>query len=290
MARTAAKAKPTLTTAQKLSSLIKSARDIMRKDKGLNGDLDRLPQLTWIMFLKFLDDMERLGEEEAELGGTDFRPTIAAPYRWRDWAAGGQGITGDDLLAFVNQDEAMRPDGQRGPGLLAYLRGLQSGSGRDRRDVIANVFRGVTNRMVNGYLLRDVVNLVDGIHFTGLGRDPHVEPSLRVDAARAAGCRRRLGRVLHPAAGRALHGAGGRPAAGRDHAGPCRRDLWFWRRDLRASQAAGRHGGKAADPAGAVDLRAGGQAAAVPAGADESAAARGGVSEPRAGQLAGASS
>ena len=45
------------TTAQQLGSLIKSARDIMRKDKGLNGDLDRLPMLTWIMFLKFLDDL-----------------------------------------------------------------------------------------------------------------------------------------------------------------------------------------------------------------------------------------
>jgi type I restriction enzyme M protein len=45
------------TTAQQLGSLIKSARDIMRKDKGLNGDLDRLPMLTWVMFLKFLDDM-----------------------------------------------------------------------------------------------------------------------------------------------------------------------------------------------------------------------------------------
>jgi type I restriction enzyme M protein len=50
------------TTTQQLGSLIKSARDIMRKDKGLNGDLDRLPMLTWIMFLKFLDDMERMRE------------------------------------------------------------------------------------------------------------------------------------------------------------------------------------------------------------------------------------
>ena len=53
------------TTAQSLGSLIKSARDIMRKDKGLNGDLDRLPMLTWIMFLKFLDDMEQVREAEA---------------------------------------------------------------------------------------------------------------------------------------------------------------------------------------------------------------------------------
>ena len=48
------------TTAQRLDSIIKSVRKIMRKDKGLNGDLDRLPMLTWIMFLKFLDDMERI--------------------------------------------------------------------------------------------------------------------------------------------------------------------------------------------------------------------------------------
>ncbi len=60
------------TTAQFLGSLIKSARDIMRKDKGLNGDLDRLPMLTWIMFLKFLDDLELQREEEAKLAGKKF--------------------------------------------------------------------------------------------------------------------------------------------------------------------------------------------------------------------------
>jgi type I restriction enzyme M protein len=47
-----------MTTSQMLGSVLKSARDIMRKDKGLNGDLDRLPLLTWVMFLKFLDDLE----------------------------------------------------------------------------------------------------------------------------------------------------------------------------------------------------------------------------------------
>ena len=59
MARTQKNAQP-LTTAQRLSSIVKSCSDIMRKDKGLNGDLDRLPMLTWIMFLKFLDDGQRL--------------------------------------------------------------------------------------------------------------------------------------------------------------------------------------------------------------------------------------
>ena len=152
-------------TALQLASLIKSCRDIMRKDKGLSGDLDRLPMLTWIMFLKFLDDMERVREEEAKLEGKRFRPAIERPYRWRDWAAQAEGIKGPELLTFINQDEATRPDGTKGPGLFAYLRSLQSANG-DRRDVIAKVFEGTVNRMVSGYLLRDVLNKVNEIHFT----------------------------------------------------------------------------------------------------------------------------
>ena len=158
--------RPSQTTAQALGSLLKSARDIMRKDKGLNGDLDRLPMLTWIMFLKFLDDLELQREAEATLAGKRFRPAIEPPYRWRDWAASPQGVTGDELLAFINQEECTRPDGTRGPGLFAYLRRLTSSNGDDRRDVIATVFSGVQSRMVSGYLLRDVINKVAGIHFT----------------------------------------------------------------------------------------------------------------------------
>jgi type I restriction enzyme M protein len=155
-----------MTTSQMLGSLLKSARDIMRKDKGLNGDLDRLPLLTWIMFLKFLDDLEQQREEETALSGKKFKAAIEAPYRWRDWAADPQGITGDELLSFINSEEAVRADGQKGPGLFAYLRSLSSSNGDNRRDVIATVFKGVDNRMKSGYLLRDIINKVGGIHFT----------------------------------------------------------------------------------------------------------------------------
>ncbi len=167
MPRTKKTTKSTLTTAQQLSALIKSARQILRKDKGLNGDADRLPLLTWVMFLKFLDDLERRREDEAELDGQPYAPLLDSPYRWRDWAARADGINGDELLAFLNQDEAMRPDGTRGPGLFAYLRA--QGEREDRggqRAVIANVFRGVQNRMVSGYLLRDILNKIDAIQFT----------------------------------------------------------------------------------------------------------------------------
>ena len=152
-------------SAQQLGAIVKACRDIMRKDKGLNGDLDRLPMLTWIMFLKFLDDMEVVRETEVKLSGKRYRPSVESPYRWRDWAAKAEGITGPELIAFINQDEAVRPDGKRGAGLFAYLRSLESANG-DRRDVISRVFQGTVNRMVNGYLLRDVVNRVNGIHFT----------------------------------------------------------------------------------------------------------------------------
>ncbi len=155
-----------MTTSQMLGSLLKSARDIMRKDKGLNGDLDRLPLITWIMFLKFLDDLEQQREEEAALSGKKFKAAIEAPYRWRDWAADSQGITGDELLSFINADEAVRADGKKGSGLFAYLRALSSSDGDNRRDVIATVFKGVNNRMKSGYLLRDIINKVSGIHFT----------------------------------------------------------------------------------------------------------------------------
>ena len=164
MARVKAKADKPLSTAQRLGTLLKSARDIMRKDKGLNGDLDRLPLLTWLMFLKFLDDHEQVRETEALLRKQKHRPAIEPPYRWRDWAAKEDGITGDELRKFLTSDEIVRPDGTKVPGLIAYLRGF-TGSVDPRQRVIGEVFSGVTNRMESGYLLRDIVNKISGIHF-----------------------------------------------------------------------------------------------------------------------------
>jgi type I restriction enzyme M protein len=159
------KTKQPLTTAQQLGTLIKSARDTMRKDKGLNGDLDRLPMLTWIMFLKFLDDLETDHEYKAELAGRPYKAIIQRPYRWRDWAA-DEKLTGDDLLHFVNDQEVTLPNGKKGPGLFQYLRQLRGvNGGTDQRDVIATIFKGVVNRMESGYLLREIVNKVNGIHF-----------------------------------------------------------------------------------------------------------------------------
>ena len=133
----------------KLTSVIKSARDFMRKDAGLNGDLDRIPQLAWLLFLKAFDGLE----QNRGVTETKYRPAIEAPYRWRDWAADPNGRTGDVLVKFVNDE------------LLPYLRGLIGSGAHDPRDVLSAVFKETNNRMLSGYLLRDVVNKVNEINF-----------------------------------------------------------------------------------------------------------------------------
>jgi type I restriction enzyme M protein len=151
-----------------LASTLKTARNIMRKDKGLNGDLDRLPMLTWLMFLKFLDDLEANREIEAQLSGEKYTPLISSPHRWRDWAVNAI-LTGDELLEFINSDEIDNPFANSKseiPGLFSYLRNLSSSTEDDtRKDVIATVFKGTDNRMKNGYLLRDVINKINRIRF-----------------------------------------------------------------------------------------------------------------------------
>ncbi len=139
-----------LTAKAQLSAATKRARDIMRKDAGLNGDLDRIPQLSWVMFLKCFDDFE----QRREVTERKYRPAIELPYRWRDWAGDpDKGTTGEALLKFVNDE------------LFPYLRGLTGAGAGDSRDVLAAVFKETYNRMLSGYLLRDVVNLVNRINF-----------------------------------------------------------------------------------------------------------------------------
>lgn len=143
----------------------------MRKDHATDTDAKRLPQLTWILFLKFVDDLERTTEAEAELGGKPFRPIIPAPYRWRDWAVDRR-FTGNDLLAFLNQEEVDLPSGgegaapTRGPGLFKRLAELTAEGAEDRRLVVAQVFQGTRNEARDGHVLRDVLDNVNEIHFT----------------------------------------------------------------------------------------------------------------------------
>ena len=81
-----------------VSSVIKSIQEIMRKDAGVDGDAQRLGQMSWLLFLKIFDAQE----EELEFEQDNYREPLPTEYLWRNWAADNQGITGEELLGFVN--------------------------------------------------------------------------------------------------------------------------------------------------------------------------------------------
>ncbi|WP_374972759.1 type I restriction-modification system subunit M [Spongiibacter marinus] len=132
-----------------ISTTIKSIQDIMRKDVGVDGDAQRIGQLVWMLFLKIYDDRE----QEWELFNDDYRSPIPEELRWRSWAADPEGITGDELKQFI--------DNQLFPGLqdLSVDRGQNA-------VVIRSVFEDAYNYMKSGQLLRQVVNkITEGIDF-----------------------------------------------------------------------------------------------------------------------------
>src|SRR6266542_5589571 len=79
---------------------VKSIQDLMRQDSGVDGDAQRISQLCWMFFLKIIDHQD----QELELTKDDYRSPIPRKYQWRTWAADPEGVTGEDLLAFVNNE------------------------------------------------------------------------------------------------------------------------------------------------------------------------------------------
>jgi type I restriction enzyme M protein len=130
-----------------VSTLVKSIQDIMRKDAGTYGDAQRLEQMGWMFFLRILDARE----SEMEVLRDDYRSPMPEPFRWRNWAADEEGMTGEALLAFV--------DGRLLPG----LENLQ-GNGPMAR-LIRMTFADANNYMKNGTLMRQVINRINGIDF-----------------------------------------------------------------------------------------------------------------------------
>lgn len=138
-----------------LSGAIKSIQNIMRKDVGVSGDAQRIEQLVWLLFLKVFDDKEQDYEIEAELEGITYKSPIPEGLRWRDWAADDEGITGDTLLNFVNNE------------LFPTLKELPVMGIKDRANIVRSVFEGTYNYMKSGTLLRQVINKInEGIDFT----------------------------------------------------------------------------------------------------------------------------
>ncbi len=139
-------------------TLVKSIQDIMRQDVGVDGDAQRISQLCWMFFLKIIDDQD----QELELTTDDYRSPIAKKYQWRTWAADPEGITGDELLDFVN--------GELFPSLKDLTTSAKPG---DRRRVVKDVFEDAYNYMKSGQLMRQVVNKINGIDFNNLTERQH---------------------------------------------------------------------------------------------------------------------
>ncbi len=154
-----------------LSASVKSIQDIMRTDHGVDGDAQRIGQLVWILFLKIWDDRE----QELELVDEQFRSPLvnvrwndggetktAPDLRWRSWAADAEGLTGDDLLDFINGtlfpalknlDLGPRPSGSGAKALAADRF-------RRRGQLIRDLFEDAIQYMKDGTLLRQVLNKV----------------------------------------------------------------------------------------------------------------------------------
>lgn len=121
----------------------------MRQDKGLNGDAQRIEQLGWMIFLKIFDDKDI----EMELLDENYISPIPSELQWHNWASDDEGITGDELLDFINNK------------LFAQLKDLPSAATNKRALLIQEVFEGNNNYMKSGTLLRQVINKLNEIDF-----------------------------------------------------------------------------------------------------------------------------
>ena len=137
---------------------VKSIQDIMRQDHGVDGDAQRLSQLCWMFFLKIIDDQD----QELELTRDNYRSPIPERFQWRTWAANPEGLTGDALLLFINDE------------LFPSLKELPAeGPWANRSRVVRGVFEDAYNYMKSGQLMRQVVNKINTVDFNDLAERKH---------------------------------------------------------------------------------------------------------------------
>jgi len=136
-------------TMKNIGGNIKSLRNFMRKDAGVSGDGQRIEQLGWLLFLKILDASDR----ELELLKDDFVSVVPEHLRWSSWAADKEGITGDALQKFIDQE------------LFPTLRNLDVSTGSQRARIVREIFEGTNNYMKNGTIIRQVLNSLNEIDF-----------------------------------------------------------------------------------------------------------------------------
>ncbi len=129
-----------------IGSLIKTIQDIMRKDVGVDGDAQRISQMVWLLFLKIFDDKE----QEWMLTVPGYKSPLQSRFRWSSWAKDDEGMTGEELIDFVNND------------LFPALKLLATKAGvSPHGKVVGSVFEDAYNYMKSGTLLRQVINTIE---------------------------------------------------------------------------------------------------------------------------------
>jgi len=142
----------------------KNIDDILHKDAGCSSELDYVEQSSWVLFLKYIDDLESARKVGAELGNKKYTPIISGKYRWSEWAVPktkdgkidhNTALTGDDLRTFVNNELfpflAKFKSSATSPDTLEYK--------------IGEIFGEISNKLQSGYNLREVLELVDKLKF-----------------------------------------------------------------------------------------------------------------------------
>jgi type I restriction enzyme M protein len=142
----------------------KNIDDVLWKEAGCTTELDYTEQTSWILFLKYLDDLEKERDQRAQLEGKTYSQIIEGQYRWAKWAApkkadgspdNDSALIGDDLIAFVNQK------------LYPYLQGFKARaeSSNTIEYKIGEIFGEIKNKFTSGYSLRDALELIDQLRF-----------------------------------------------------------------------------------------------------------------------------
>ncbi|MDD4136055.1 MAG: class I SAM-dependent DNA methyltransferase [Candidatus Shapirobacteria bacterium] len=140
----------------------KNIDNILHTDSGCGTELDYVEQTSWILFLKYLDDLEETKKTEAELAGKKYAYILSSEYRWNNWACPKNGdgrldhnktLDGDDLTDFVNNK------------LFPYFKKFKAEEPNTIEYKIGEIFSELKNKISSGYKLREILNIVDDMHF-----------------------------------------------------------------------------------------------------------------------------
>lgn len=166
-----------------IGGIIKSIRDIFRKDPGLNGDAQRIEQLGWMIFLKLFDDKDK----EKEILESNYKSPIPSTFQWRNWAENDEGITGDELINFINNH------------LFPEMKNLKVAADNKLGIIIRQIFDGTNNYMKSGTTFRQAINKLNEIDFNS-SKEHHIFNAIYEDILQGLATKKDTGEFYTPRA------------------------------------------------------------------------------------------